>query len=205
MVVEDVTYAETLNLSEKQKLLRNIGAAESSSSHPVAKALVSYVKNQGLSVEDIKVSNVTNIPGLGIECYVSNTHLIIGNEQFMKKKNIEVTSNFSELCSRKSTVFVAVDSQLVAAFGLSDSIRQESKKVVEKLKRMGLKVYMVSGDVSKTAHHIAEQLGIDKVYAEMLPSGKTELVRRLQAEGERVIMVGDGINDRYYNSQQCLM
>lgn len=198
LIVNSIVFIdEKYPLSEFYMLL---GSIETSSSHPIAKAIVTYCK-QKTSLAFQELNNLESIPGRGMKCDIDKYKVIVGNEEYMKNEKInlgqseDLTIGFKE--NGDTLVYVAIDNKLIGIVGLSDTIKDESKMVVEKIQSMGIKVYMVTGDNERAAHHVATQIGIPKehVFAGVLPSGKVDKVRLLQDQKEIVVMIGDGIND----------
>ncbi|KAF0358387.1 heavy metal translocatin [Gigaspora margarita] len=199
----------------KERFFEIIGAAETSSEHPLGRSITNYGKRL-LCIEtyNADVSNFESFSGLGIKCTVSlktnssfikTYDVVIGNEQFLTQRNKIVLSEsiitLKETHERlgRTSVLVSIDKELVGLIFLSDIIKPESKIAVGALKRMGIDVIMVTGDQMLTAQAIASQCGIDetKIHAGVSPKGKTQIIQNIQHEGRGniVAMVGDGIND----------
>lgn len=198
IVILDETYSSE---NKKQDLLTWIGSTESGSDHPIAKSLVQFAKKHNGGKQLLQPSNFTNVAGRGIKCKIGEKLLHVGNKAFLAEEGISLQYNNEAIRplheAGNTLVYVAVDNKIAAALGLTDTIKDESKAVVQKLQSMGIRVYMVTGDNKRAAAHVASQVGIPKenVFAEVTPSGKTEKVKELQSQRERVIMIGDGIND----------
>jgi len=193
-VLTDVLVA---NGMEEEQVLSLVGSAEKQSEHPLAEAIVSGIKEKGIALQDVEVFEA--IPGYGIKAIVNGSTLYIGTRKLMKQNNIDITSALTimeELESiGKTAMLVSIDGQNAGMVAVADTIKDTSKEAIFRLKEMGLDVVMITGDNERTAKAIAEQAGIDHVIAEVLPEGKADEVKKLQAQGKKVAMVGDGIND----------
>jgi len=191
-----VTDIEVLDGS-RETLLSVTGSIESQSSHVIGMAIVSYLKDKKFSVEE--AGKIKNIAGMGMEGTVAGKIYFIGNKRLMEKKNLmvpeveEVINRFAE--GGKTPVFVATEKKIIGVLGLSDQIKEESKQAVEQLHKLGVKVAMLTGDTKTAAAPIAKQLGIDTVFAEVLPEDKYKHIKELQNKGNIVVMAGDGVND----------
>ncbi|WP_088350029.1 heavy metal translocating P-type ATPase [Bacillus cereus] len=193
-VLTDVIVADGFNENE---LLRLVGAAERNSEHPLAEAIVEGIKEKKINIPSSETFEA--IPGFGIESVVEGKHLLIGTRRLMKKFNIDIeeVSKSMEALERegKTAMLIATDKEYAGIVAVADTVKDTSKAAIARLKKMGLDVVMITGDNTQTAQAIAKQVGIDHVIAEVLPEGKAEEVKRLQANGKKVAMVGDGIND----------
>ncbi len=192
--VTDIIQSE--KFSEKE-ILFFAASAEKGSEHPLGEAIVKKAKAESLDLHD--AVDFRAMPGYGIEATIDSRKVLLGNLRLMEERNI-VLNGFPEkgevLSSEgKTPMFVAVDGQAGGIIAVADTLKENSKTAVEVLKRMGLEVVMLTGDHKRTARAIADQIGIDRVLAEVLPERKAEEIRRLQMEGKKVGMVGDGIND----------
>lgn len=191
-----VTDIEVLS-GDRDTLLSVTGSIESQSSHVIGLAIVSYLKSKKISIGE--VSNVKNLAGMGMEGSIKGKKYFVGNKRLMEKKNLltpeaeDVLNRFAE--GGKTPVFVATEKEIIGILGLSDSVKEESKQAVDELHKLGVKVAMLTGDTKAAAAPIAKQLGIDTVFAEVLPEDKYKHIKELQNQGNIVVMAGDGVND----------
>jgi Cu+-exporting ATPase len=178
-------------------LLLAAAVAEKRSEHPLGEAILKKAKDQGIDVPEPE--NFNSISGKGVEAKLKGETILLGNRKLMQDKNIsisEVENKIQELESQGKTVMiVAKNNKLVGLIAVADTLKQYSKEAVEELHRMRREVVMITGDNKRTGEAIAKQVGIDRVLAEVLPKDKAENIKKLQAEGKKVAMVGDGIND----------
>jgi len=182
---------------EQERFLQLVGSAEKNSEHPTAEAIVEGAKKKGITLLDPEEFEA--IPGHGVRAVVEQTELLIGNRKLMAKYNIDTTQADTQMeklqLSGKSSVLVATNGKYAGLVAVADTIKETSKEAVERLKKLGIDVIMVTGDNQRTAEAIAREVGVEHVRAELLPEGKAEIVKQLQAKGRKVAMVGDGIND----------
>ncbi|PEJ49394.1 heavy metal translocating P-type ATPase [Bacillus wiedmannii] len=193
-VLTDVIVADGFH---EEEILRLVGAAEKNSEHPLAEAIVEGIKEKKIDIPSSETFEA--IPGFGIESVVEGKQLLIGTRRLMKKFNIdieEVSKSMEELEREgKTAMLIAINKEYAGIVAVADTVKDTSKAAIARLKKMGLDVVMITGDNTQTAQAIAKQVGIDHVIAEVLPEGKAEEVKKLQAQGKKVAMVGDGIND----------
>ena len=179
------------------EILRLAASAEKGSEHPLGEAIVQKAYEEGVILEEAKDFNA--IPGRGIEATIGGKRSLLGNMKLMKERGISLDGmekKANALSSEgKTPMFVAVDGRPAGVIAVADTLKDDSKAAIDALHRLGLEVIMVTGDNKRTADAIARQIGIDRVLAEVLPEAKALEVKKLQAEGKRVGMVGDGIND----------
>lgn len=182
---------------DETELLTLVVAAEKSSEHPLADAIVDYGSERGISVSG--TSEFEAIPGHGVKAVVDGRRIDIGTRKLMDRESITYDSCEKQMVTLeqagKTAMFIAVDGELQGYIAVADTVKETSKQAIADLKSLGLDVYMVTGDNERTAHAIAKQVGIEGVYAEVLPEEKAEKVKELQKQGQKVAMVGDGIND----------
>jgi P-type Cu+ transporter len=193
----EVTNLINLGDDSDEALLTKIVAAEQSSEHPLAQAIVEYGKEKG--VESQKVTDFEAIPGHGISAKLDEAPLYIGTRKLMTRENISIEVHEETMSSLeqdgKTAMLVAYNGKLQGIIAVADTVKETSKDAIRDLKALGLEVYMITGDNKRTAEAIAKQVGIDHVFAEVLPEEKATKVKELQAQGKKVGMVGDGIND----------
>lgn len=193
----EVTDIVTTNIIERNKLLQIAASAEKGSEHPLGEAIVNGAEKENLEV--IKVDRFNAIPGHGIEVEIEGRNVLLGNRKLMGDRNIDLSGLETEtdrLASEgKTPMYVAIDNQMAGIIAVADIVKESSAKAIKRLHEMGIEVAMITGDNRKTAEAIAKQVGIDRVLAEVLPQDKANEVKKLQAEGKKVAMVGDGIND----------
>ncbi|GAB6441924.1 MULTISPECIES: heavy metal translocating P-type ATPase [unclassified Bacillus (in: firmicutes)] len=193
-MLTDVIVADGFH---EEEILRLVGAAEKNSEHPLAEAIVEGIKEKKIDIPSSEAFEA--IPGFGIESVVEGKRLLIGTRRLMKKFDIDIeeVSKSMEALERegKTAMLIAIDKEYAGIVAVADTVKDTSKAAIARLKKMGLDVVMITGDNTQTAQAIAKQVGIDHVIAEVLPEGKAEEVKKLQAQGKKVAMVGDGIND----------
>ncbi len=170
---------------------------EQGSEHPLALALQDAVESHHLTAD--KVENFSALAGFGVQGHVEGSQLRIGNARFMERHGIDIDKAHARAvkmaASAETPVFLSMNDRIVAVFGISDAPREDSLAAISRLKDLGLRIIMLTGDNRETATAIARQVGITEVIADVLPEDKVAKVRQLQADGCKVGMVGDGIND----------
>ncbi|MBX2863601.1 MAG: heavy metal translocating P-type ATPase [Leptolyngbyaceae cyanobacterium MAG.088] len=194
-VTDCLTVQKTAN---PIKLLQLTAAIENQSEHPLAAAIVQYAKAQGIK-QLPDVHNFEAIVGSGVQGIVNGQQVHIGTDSWMQSLGIDTRSLQSQQqaweAAAKTTVWIAVDGQAEALLGIADALKPSSTKAVHTLQKMGLEVVMLTGDNPQTAAAIAESVGIQRYFASVRPDQKAIYIKQLQADGKRVAMVGDGIND----------
>ena len=196
----EVTDVVPIKQHSEKEIIEYAYIAESRSEHPLGTAIVEYAKN---IIDNRKEPEFFDtIPGQGVIASYNGKTLGVGNDKLMEglgvsKEEIEEARKKAAKLKEeaKTTVFVSVDNQIIGVIGIADKIKEGSEQVIRELKKMGKKIVMLTGDDEKTAVAVAKKLGIDTVYANVLPEEKTEVIKKLQRNGEIVVMVGDGIND----------
>lgn len=181
----------------EEQILALAAAAEFDSEHFLAKTIVAYAQFRNVSPGNVEEFN--NIPGHGIKARVDGSEVLIGNGNWLEESGIDIKTLAKQSVpiteQGKTPVFVGVDGTAVALFGIADRPRANANEAIARLRRLGVTPMMVTGDTEATARYIAGQVGIDTVIAHAKPDQKLEIVRQLQADGARVGMIGDGIND----------
>lgn len=182
---------------EEEYILKISASAEKGSEHPLGEAIVKEAEDRKLEFE--KVTNFKAIPGHGIEVTIDNKSVLLGNKKLMADRNIDLV-NLEEKSNSlaeegKTPMYVAINDKLAGIVAVADTVKENSRRAIEKLHEMGIEVAMITGDNKKTAEAIAKQVGIDIVLSEVLPEDKANEVKKLQSQGKKVAMVGDGIND----------
>ncbi|MFI3185820.1 MAG: heavy metal translocating P-type ATPase [Methylococcaceae bacterium] len=181
----------------EQRILTLVAAAESGSEHFLAKAIVAYAQEHHAS--PVKIEAFTNIPGHGIHARVDGCDVLIGNRCWLEESAVDLKNLIKRAITLaeqgKTPVYVSVDGKVAALFGIADQPRANAGKAIERLRKLGITPLMVTGDTEQTARYIAGQVGIATVIAQANPARKLEIVRELQVQGNKVGMIGDGIND----------
>ena len=185
------------NGESEDEILILAASAEKGSEHPLGEAIVKGAEEKGLALKNIDKFDA--IPGHGIEVEIESKDILLGNKKLMVEKSIDISSlgeTSDRLASEgKTPMYIAIDGRLAGIIAVADTVKSSSKKAIESLHEMGIKVAMITGDNKRTADAIAKQVGIDIVLSEVLPEDKANEVKKLQEGGNRVGMVGDGIND----------
>lgn len=184
------------NLSADELLLLS-ASAEKNSEHPLGQAIVKGAQEKQLQL--INVDHFKSITGQGIQAVLSNRTLLAGNKKLMDENRILLdalaTESDSLASEGKTPMYIAIDGNLAGIIAVADVVKPSSKAAIKKLHQMGIEIAMITGDNKKTAEAIGKQMGIDHILAEVLPQDKANEVIKLQTEGKKVAMVGDGIND----------
>ena len=182
---------------EEASVLALTASAERGSEHPIARAIVSAAHARNLSL--LEPEQFRAIPGRGIEAVVNGRRVLAGSAKLLVEHNVDLSRSVGDAVSLsnagKTLMYIALDESLYALMAAADAVKPTSRRAVEQLKALGLEVYMLTGDNAATAKAVAESVGIDHILSDVLPDGKATEVQRLQSQGKRVAMVGDGIND----------
>jgi P-type Cu2+ transporter len=192
-----LTDVVTTNGYAESELLRLAGSAERASEHPLATAIVAGAQERGLELAE--PAEFEALAGLGLQAKIDGHRVLIGNRKLLEREQL-ATGDLADAAERlaaegKTAIFVAVDGHAAGLVAAADQLRPTAPRAIAGLKALGLEVAMISGDNERTATAVARELGIDRVFADVLPQDKANYVKRLQDEGEKVAMVGDGVND----------
>jgi len=193
----EVTDVVPINIDEKE-LLYYIASAEKNSEHPIAKAILSYAEKHKIPLTDSEKFEA--ITGKGIKAAISGKEILVGNRVLFKENGIEIKEDIDEKIKKleeeaKTCIILSVEKEIKGIVAVSDTIKENAWEAILYLKKLGKKIYMITGDTRRSAEAIAKKLGIDEVLAEVLPQDKRNKVKELQQRGEIVAFVGDGIND----------
>jgi P-type Cu2+ transporter len=192
-----VTDLEPVADSNADELLRYAASADEPSQHPLAEAIVRAAKEKNLNV--ITPETFDSVPGHGVVATVEGKKVLIGNKKLIDKEKVnvgELESKVSQLASEgKTAMYVALDGKALGVIAVADTIRDSARKAIQSLHHLGIKTVMLTGDNRRTAEAVAKQLEIDTVIAEVLPEDKASHIEELQQNGNKVAMVGDGVND----------
>ena len=193
-VVTDVVTADS---TDADALIRLAASLEVASEHPLGEAIVAKAKEQGAAFDE--VTNFEAIPGFGIKGQVGETLVFLGNEKWMRENGLaneamnEKANHFAE--QGKTPLYIGYNDAVQGLIVVADTVKESSARAIQTLHEMGIQVAMMTGDHERTAQAIATEVGIDRVFSEVLPQDKANYVSKLQEEGYIVAMVGDGIND----------
>lgn len=188
----------TISSVTEKELLKLVCSSEKRSEHPLGKAIVEYGKKENiqfLEVEDFKM-----ISGKGIITKIENDEIYCGNSKFLQEQGIfldeSIEKNLENLRKEgKVSILIGKNKKYIGIIALSDTIRPTAKEMVKKLKKMGTKVVLLTGDHKQTADYFAKEIGIENVYSELLPAEKVTYIKKLEKDGNKVCMIGDGVND----------
>jgi len=193
-VLTDVVVSSDV---DENTVLRLAGGVEKSSEHPLAAAIVEGATDRGITLPDAE--NFNAIPGHGIESRIEGHVLLLGNLKLMRDRKIAIDRLMTEASTLadngKTPMYVAIDGKPAGIVAVADTVKEDSKEAIGALQKMGLEVVMITGDNERTAKAIGRHVGIERVLSEVLPQDKAFNVQKLQLEGKKVAMVGDGIND----------
>lgn len=192
-----VTDIVTANRVNADMLLQIAASAEKGSEHPLGEAIVKEAEDKKIELK--KVGAFKAIPGHGIEVSIEGDSVLLGNEKLMEDRKISL-ENLDEISQKlaaegKTPMYISVNNKISGIIAVADTVKVSSRKAIDKLHNMGIQVAMITGDNKRTAEAIAKQVGIDIILAEVLPEDKANEVKKLQNQGKKVAMVGDGIND----------
>jgi P-type Cu2+ transporter len=179
-------------------LISRAASVEANSEHPLAKAIVGEAKRRNLPT--LQADNFESLPGRGAQAHVNGQLVIIGGPRLLTEGKVTLAPEVEKVTTQwaaggKTVLYVVAEGKLLGAFAVEDEIRPESNEAVKELHRLGIRVAMITGDSKTVADSVAKRIGIDEVAAEVLPADKASAVKRFQAGGRKVAMVGDGVND----------
>ena len=177
-------------------LLKITASCEKLSEHPLAKAIVNNAKEAEIDIEEPQ--DFKMYPGKGVTCNNSYGHVYAGNSKFLSENNVDlnIDTQLNKLKNEgKASIIVALDGEVIGLIGLSDVIREDSKKMIDSLHELGTETVLLTGDNTETANYFASQVGIGKVYGNLLPEEKLSWIEKFKSEGKKVCMIGDGVND----------
>ncbi|WP_418040215.1 heavy metal translocating P-type ATPase [Paenibacillus xylanilyticus] len=194
-VLTDVITAQDWTEAE---LLKWVGAAEQSSEHPLAEAIIAGIRDKGIILSQSE--QFENIPGYGVRAKVQGQEILVGTRRLLADAHVEVTEAAARQMNEleelgRTAMLIAVGGRWAGIVAVADTIKDTSREAIQRLQAMNIDVIMITGDNERTARAVAEQAGIQHVLAEVLPEGKAAEVKKLQDSGLKVAMVGDGIND----------
>ncbi len=183
--------------SDTATVLRLAAVAEKNSEHPLGEAIVRGAEARGLTF--VEADSFNSIPGHGVEAQIEGRAVLVGNRKLMRERGLDFGALLSQAerleGEGKTVMLVALDEHSAGVIAVADTLKESSVEAIQRLHRLGLQTAMITGDNRRTAEAIARQVGIDQILAEVLPQDKAEEVRKLQALGKKVAMVGDGVND----------
>jgi len=192
-----LTDLKVFSERDENEVLGLVAAAESQSEHPIAQAIVAEAQSRDIPL--VRVDTFKSETGYGIEAKIGKHFVQVGADRYMSKLGFDPAAHkglVDQLTAEaKTPMFVAIDGEIAALIGVADPIKETTAAAIGQLHQLGLRVAMISGDNQGTAEAIAKKLGIDEVYAEVLPAGKVDVIKELQSTGQHVSFVGDGIND----------
>ncbi|MBL7051926.1 MAG: copper-translocating P-type ATPase [Nanoarchaeota archaeon] len=192
----ELTDLISIGKNKEKDILKIVAGLEKQSEHPLAEAIVNHAKKEKISIPSVK--NFKAIVGHGIKAKIGSKEYFFGNQKLMKDNQVNMKTEQSKIDQLeeegKTVMFLGSEKNLLGVIAVADQLRPSSQQAVTRLNKMGIKVYMITGDNKRTANAIAKSVGIKNVFAEVLPKDKANYVKKLQRKG-KVAMVGDGIND----------
>ena len=193
-----ITDIATTDGFDADEALRLVGAAEAKSSHPLAGAVLDEIKSRNLELSQ-NVEGFENLSGLGVRARVEGKNILVGTVRLMRENKITLgilEQKINEFLDQGETIIVlAIDGSIKAVIGAADPIKPNAKEAVKRLRGLGIETVMITGDNKMTAEKVASQVGIKRVFSEVMPADKASYVKKLQQEGKFTAMVGDGVND----------
>lgn len=193
----EVTDFYVSDSSKRESLIALAAAAESDSEHPVARAITTFGQENEEQIPTVE--EFESIPGHGIRCKIDDIEVLLGNQKLLERFGVSFDGGIADTASLendgKTEMYMAADGEHVGVIAVADTVKESSAQAVKELHALGMEVIMLTGDQERTAKSIAATVGIDRVIAGVLPDQKAQTIVDLQAEGKRVAMAGDGIND----------
>ena len=175
---------------DKDELVKLTAALESNSTHPIAKAVVEYA---GDNAKSLKAENVEEVSGHGLKGTVDGKNVFAGNVKLLKKFNVEYPAEIDNLVD--TVVVIAINDKYAGYITIADEIKEDAKQAIEEMHKLNIQTVMLSGDKQAVVDKVAQSLGIDNAYGDLLPEGKVEKVQALKNEGKHIAFIGDGVND----------
>jgi Cu+-exporting ATPase len=192
-----VTDVITLGQFSEDEIIQFASVVEKNSEHPLAKAILNSAAKRGLTINNPK--NFESISGEGVKAEYDNHVILLGNRRIAHDSGIEIKDAEEKMRvfekQGKTTVLLTIDSKVCGIIAMADTIKKDAPKTISQLKKSGIQIVMLTGDNENVAKAVAGNLGIDKVFSEILPDQKENIIKNLKQEGKIVAMVGDGIND----------
>lgn len=195
-ITEGKPIVDNVYGDDEKEILSIAASVETNSEHPLAKAIVEKAHSINLKLSE--VTDFINTPGIGIKCKIKEDEIVVGNHRILEgvEQSVFFDDKLKEIVSKgKTPVWIKKNNNVIGLISIADKIKEDSKKAISQLKKIGVKVIMLTGDNKKSAQYIADELEIEQVIAEVLPTEKDKVIKDLQSDGEKVIFVGDGIND----------
>ncbi|GAA0463292.1 heavy metal translocating P-type ATPase [Alkalibacillus silvisoli] len=181
----------------EESVLAIVGAVEKNSEHPLAEAMVKGIEEKGIPLRESE--DFEALPGYGVRAFVDGDEIIIGTRKLMQTSSVPIGSSGEEMSGLekegKTAMLIAIDGKYAGMIAVADTVKETSKAAIQRMHDLGLEVAMLTGDNQQTAEAIGNQVGIDRVIAEVVPEQKAEEIKKIQDQGKKVAMVGDGIND----------
>nr|WP_281381402.1 heavy metal translocating P-type ATPase [Geomicrobium halophilum] len=181
----------------EESVLAIVGAVEKNSEHPLAEAMVKGIEEKGISLRESE--GFEALPGFGVRAFVDGDEVLVGTRKLMQTSSVPIGSASDEMSAfekeGKTAMLIAIDGKYAGMIAVADTVKETSKAAIQRMHDLGLEVAMLTGDNQQTAEAIGKQVGIDRVIAEVVPEQKAEEIKKIQDQGKKVAMVGDGIND----------
>ncbi|QQK80057.1 copper-translocating P-type ATPase [Salicibibacter cibi] len=193
----ELTDVEVASDFQEATVLAAVGAVEKNSEHPLAEAMVKGIEGKGIAID--KAEDFEAIPGFGVRAVVGGDEVLVGTRKLMQTSSVTIESAGEEMAAfekeGKTAMLIAIGGKYAGMIAVADTVKETSKAAIKRMHELGLEVAMLTGDNQQTAEAIGKQVGIDRVIAEVVPEQKAEEIQKIQEQGKKVAMVGDGIND----------